>query len=133
MKYFKDKNNKIYAFSADGSQDAFIPEGLVDITKAEADAIRFPAPTAEELAAVAKVAKLAALDSITVTTSSGKVFDGNETARLNLLSAITASAIVGQTSANWKLADNTVQTVTLDELKEALTLAIQRVGEIVTA
>ena len=89
--------------------------------------------TAEDIAAQAKAAKVEALNTITVTTSTGKVFDGNETARLNMLSAITAAGIVGQNSANWKLADNTVATVTLDELKQALALAIQRVGEIVTA
>lgn len=89
--------------------------------------------TAEEIAAQAKAAKVEALNTIIVTTSTGKVFDGNETARLNMLSAITAAGIVGQNSANWKLADNTVETVTLDELKQALALSIQRVGEIVTA
>ena len=133
MKYFKNENNQVYAFAADGSQDAFIAEGLVAITEADADAIRFPPPTAEQLAAQAKTEKLAALSSIIVTTTSGKIFDGNADARLNMLSAITAAGILGQTSANWKLADNTVQNVTLDELKEALALAIQRVGEIVTA
>lgn len=132
-KFFKDDQNQLYAFAADGSEDAFIHESLIAITEAEADAIRFPPPSAEELAAQAKAAKVEALNTITVTTSSGKVFDGNETARLNMLSAITAAGVVGQTSANWKLADNTVKNVTLDELKEALALAIQRVGEIVTA
>lgn len=98
-------------------------------------------PTIEELKAVQVVAdalalapalKQEALKTLTVTTTSGKVFDGNETARVNMLSAITAAAIIGQTTANWKLADNTTALVTLDEIKEALTLAIKRVGEIVT-
>ena len=71
------------------------------------------------------------LSSITVTTQSGNTFDGNETARNNMLSAIMAADIIGQTESQWKLADNTVETITLTELKEALTLSIQRVGEIV--
>ena len=73
------------------------------------------------------------LDSIIVTTQSGKEFDGNETARVNMLSALQAAELLGQTSAGWKLADNTVAIVTVNELKEALALSIQRVGEIVTA
>lgn len=71
------------------------------------------------------------LASITVTTQSGKTFDGNETARNNMLSAIFSADLIGQTESDWKLADNTVANITLDELKEALALSIQRVGEIV--
>lgn len=92
-----------------------------------------PPPTPEDLERAAKQAKVDALNSITVTTSSGKIFDGNETARNNMLSAITAANFIGQTTANWKLADNTVALVTLDEVHEALALSIQRIGEIVTA
>ncbi len=80
----------------------------------------------------AKRAKEKALAEIVVTTSSGKVFDGNDRARINMLSAIAASQLLGQTSAQWKLANNTVAEVTVDEIKEALALAIQAVGAIVT-
>ena len=58
-------------------------------------------------------------------------FDGNETARLNMISAIQASELLGQTESLWKLADNMVQTVTTAEIKQALALAIQEVGRIV--
>ena len=50
MKYYKDENNQIFAFESDGSQDAFIPSGLVPITEAEADALRYPEPSLEEKA-----------------------------------------------------------------------------------
>lgn len=41
MKHYKDPNtNEIYAYEADGSQDAFIKEGLVPVTDAEVDEIR---------------------------------------------------------------------------------------------
>ena len=76
--------------------------------------------------------KRAALDSIIVVTKSGKSFDGNETARVNMLSAITASEIIGQTKAGWKLADNTLAMVNVSEIKEALALSIIRVGQIVS-
>ncbi|HGX9688505.1 TPA: phage tail protein, partial [Escherichia coli] len=36
MKYYKDENNVVYAYDADGTQDAFIKEGLVPITRSEA-------------------------------------------------------------------------------------------------
>lgn len=49
MKYFKDSSDAVYAFEDDGSQDAFISADLISITEAEANAIRFPAPTDRQL------------------------------------------------------------------------------------
>ncbi|SEN70567.1 hypothetical protein SAMN05216404_106141 [Nitrosospira multiformis] len=43
FKYYKDQNNQVYAFEADGSQDAYIKPELTLITKAQADALRVPA------------------------------------------------------------------------------------------
>jgi hypothetical protein len=41
MKHYKDPNtNEIYAYEADGSQDAFIKPGLVAITVDEVNSIR---------------------------------------------------------------------------------------------
>lgn len=42
MKYFKDETGAVFAFNADGSQDAFIPSNLTAITEAEADLLRKP-------------------------------------------------------------------------------------------
>lgn len=53
MKLFKDDDGKVYAYAADGSQDAFIPPNLTAITEAEADALRFPKPTPEQAKATA--------------------------------------------------------------------------------
>lgn len=44
-----------------------------------------------------------------------------------------AAQLLGQSSAGWKLADNSVAIVSVDEIKEALALSIQRVGVIVTS
>ena len=77
-----------------------------------------------------KSAKKIALDNIVVDVD-GKLFDGNETARLNIISAIQASELFGLTETGWKLADNTAVLVTLDELKMALALSIEEVGRIV--
>jgi hypothetical protein len=47
MKHYKDPiTNELYAYEADGSQDAFIKEGLVAITNTEADATRAAAQQA---------------------------------------------------------------------------------------
>ena len=80
---------------------------------------------------VLKQAKTDALNSITVTTKNGNTFDGNETARGNMTSAILASEVIGMTEDTWKLADNSEVLVTITELKEALALSIQEVGRIV--
>lgn len=77
-----------------------------------------------------KSAKQTALDNIVVEVD-GKLFDGNEPARLNIMSAIQSSELFGLTEIVWKLADNTSEVVTLDELKMALALSIQEVGRIV--
>ena len=79
---------------------------------------------------LAKEAKALALDIIVVEVN-GKVFDGDEKSRVNMLSALQAAQVTGMESAHWKLADNTVAEVTVDELKEALTKSIQAVGNII--
>ena len=90
--------------------------------------------TPEELEAqtqaVAKVARVEALANLTVEVN-GHVFDANETARTNMMAAILSAELIGKTEESWKLADNSVTVVTLAQLKEALALAIQAVGEIV--
>lgn len=65
-----------------------------------------------------------------VTITSGKVFDGNEISQDRMVRAIQIAAITGLTETQWKLADNTIVTVSLDELKEALALAGQEMSRI---
>lgn len=128
MKYYKNSNNEIYA-------DPIKLDGLVEITKEEVDAIL--APTPEELEAIAiaeaKQAKLKALSEITVTTSLGNTFDGDDVARESMLSAIQAGTFLGLTEHNWKLADNSWKLITMDELKEAHAKAIQAKGVILAS
>ena len=98
----------------------------------------FTMPSQEELDKVnldnlkveLKSAKKIALDNIVVDVD-GKLFDGNETARLNIMSAIQASELFGLNETGWKLADNTAVLVNLAELKMALALSIEEVGRIV--
>jgi hypothetical protein len=50
MKYYKDENNQVYAYAADGSQDAYIKEGLIPISQEQALAITNPPETPEQVA-----------------------------------------------------------------------------------
>lgn len=78
----------------------------------------------------AKELKTLSLSTLTVTTSSGKTFDGDEIARGDMLTAITVAGFTGEMNTQWKLADNSFATVTLEEMQEALTLSIQKKGQI---
>ena len=69
MKYYKDAEDTVYAYEADGSQDAYILPGLTPITEDEANALRFLPPTAEEIVAARRMeilARLAAIDAASV-------------------------------------------------------------------
>lgn len=71
----------------------------------------------------AKQARAAAVDAITVTTSKGHTFDGDETSQTRMARAIVAMQAAGVPSVTWVLADNTVIDATVAELAEALALA----------
>jgi hypothetical protein len=47
MKHYKDEKNNIFAYESDGSQDAFIKEGLVPISDEDLAILR--APTTDQL------------------------------------------------------------------------------------
>ena len=99
---------------------------ILSIKTAEDKKAELEAQTKIEL----KAAKELALNSITVTVNDNS-FDGNETARGNMSSAILSAEVIGKTEDTWKLADNTSAVITITELKEALALSIQEVGRIV--
>lgn len=97
----------------------------------QVDSLKLQAKAQEQLQVEAKQAKSLALNSIKVTTASGKVFDGRDIDQQRMLSAIMSADVVGITETYWKLADNSVAMVTLMELKEALALSIQALGVII--
>lgn len=56
MKFYKDAQNTVYAYEADGSQDSYILDGLTAITDEEADLLRAkpaePVPPAAQIDAL---------------------------------------------------------------------------------
>lgn len=76
---------------------------------------------AENKLNAAKQLRTQQVSEIKVTTASGKVFDGDETAQDRMARAI--SSMEDSDTVTWVLADNTVVNVTRAELKEALRLA----------
>jgi hypothetical protein len=80
---------------------------------------------------IATQAKIEALASVKVTTTSGNTFDGRDIDQQRMVSAILSSSVLNITETEWKLADNSRITVTIDELKEALALSIQAIGKII--
>lgn len=92
-----------------------------------------PTPTPEQILAEKKRQRQAIVDAITVTTSTGKIFDGNERAQTHISNAIHAGEIGGINSTTWVLANNVPTVVTLAELQEALVLSIQAMGAVWSA
>lgn len=122
MKHYKDEKGQVYAYEADGSQDEFIPKGLIPISDNEADVLRAPpVPTGEQLHDLAKRERDQAVSNIVVTTQSGKTFDGDETSQTRMSRSI--NGLNDGEVMPWKLADNTVASVDKAELREALRLA----------
>jgi hypothetical protein len=48
-----------------------------------------------------------------------------------MTSALLATAVLGKTEEEWKMADDTIKLIHIDELKEALALSILEVGRLI--
>lgn len=70
------------------------------------------------------------ISSLVVTIASGKSFDADEKSQSRMLLALQTAQITGQKTTRWKMADNAIQEITLEELKEALSLAANKMSEI---
>lgn len=89
-----------------------------------------PVKTPQQLRAEARAARTVAVAAITVTTSTGKVFDGDEISQTRMARAIIGLQAAGVPTITWTLANNSITAVTLAELTEALILAGQRQAEL---
>ena len=94
----------------------------------------FSPPTTAELAVTARInfvkERTKDVEKLTITTTSGKVFNGDEVSQSRMVRAIVAAGIVSQASTKWTLANNVSTTVTLAELQEALAKSMQAMAAI---
>lgn len=111
MKKYTDGKGGVWAFEADGSQDKFIPVGLVLITEAQALAILNPAPTLAQaqaaqiglISAACGAAMIAGLSSSAL--GSAHSYPTKQNDQLNLSSSVLASLMpnnpTGWTTQLW--------------------------------
>ena len=142
MKAYIDKISKIEKMSLDYFQNSieieiesiadmqFVPGYLKKVLNNKIVNIQEPFNVLLMANANHKENKVATVLQITVVTSTGKVFNGDETSQDRMVRAINIATITGLTETQWKLADNSIVMVTLDELKEALALAGQEMSRI---
>ena len=94
-----------------------------------------PEPTPEEVAAQeldkAKTERAQKVGSIVVEVD-GMLFDGDEASQDRMSRALHAAEITGMTSTEWVLYDNTIATVTKEQLEKAFSQAILLQGELWT-
>lgn len=62
----------------------------------------------------------------------GMIFDGDEDSQSRMTRAIQVAEITGMETTEWVLADNTVETVTVKQMKEALSKSMLAMGELWT-
>lgn len=115
--------------------DRYIDEIEAANGKRRFQIVAMPEPTEEEKAAAelekAKAERSEAVGKITVEVD-GMVFDGDEKAQSRMARAIQAAEITGAESTHWVLADNSVSTVKVAQIKQALAKAMTVMGELWT-
>jgi hypothetical protein len=72
---------------------------------------------------LAKAERERLVSQITITTTAGNTFDGDEISQTRMARAIIALQATATPSVNWVLHDNSVIQATVAELSEALALA----------
>ena len=94
-----------------------------------------PEPTPEEIAAqeLEEAKRLRAQQVATIKVEvDGMIFDGDETSQSRMARALEVASITGMQSTVWVLADNTVATVTVEQMQKALSQAMLQMGELWT-
>ena len=134
-KYIDTTNQTVYRIFDDNRSESCLVEAISDWIKEGNAPLPADLPTVDELAlqavVVAKQAKVESLDRITVTTTAGNTFDGRDKDQLRMLAALQSSQFLGLFNTPWKLSDNSVIQVSVEELREALALSIQEIGKII--
>jgi len=131
MKHYKDVLNNIYAYESDGSQDAFIKEGLVPIS--DEDLAAMIAPTTEQLLSQLSAArKEQERQGVTI---NGIRYAGDPGNRQALQQAIEFMNEAGLTEfPKWKCSDDEfhVDHPLADVVQAYRAIGIQRVNLIAT-
>lgn len=82
-----------------------------------------PAQTQEAVLAEKKRQRRIDVDAILVSTASGRIFNGDENSQNRMSRAINGMQVSGASEIKWVLANDVPTVVSLNELKEALSLA----------
>jgi hypothetical protein len=107
MKHYKDEKNNIFAYESDGSQDAFIKEGLVPIS--DEDLAAMIAPTTEQLLGqlLSQLSAARKAQERQGVTLNGIRYAGDPSNRQALQEAIAFMDDAGMTEfPSWKDSDN---------------------------
>lgn len=72
-----------------------------------------------------------AIENVIVTTTAGNKFNGEDKSQGRMTSALLAAEVLGKTEEEWKMADDTIKLISIEELKEALALSILEVGRLI--
>lgn len=95
-----------------------------------------PLSTQEEIEEIANTEIEKKIRTMTVTTLSKKTFHADDQARINIIAGVMSAEFAKKTQTTWKLYDkdengkNIEALVTLDELREANYLALEKFGAI---
>lgn len=122
MKYFKDAQNVVFAYAADGSQDAYIKPGLTEITKDEATGLLKPLHTLEEAVNDAKQALRSKRKQIEYGgfEFQGQTWDSSEKDELRLNSMLKMFEMTGlEEFPGWKVAEGVYITATPEIIQGA--------------
>ena|SRR5271165_1307718 len=102
MNYYTDANGEVWAFAADGSQDAFKPAGLTLVTIPQATAIVYPTLTQAQIESQYAAALTNSINAV----AQSWQYDNIYTAATYLNSSVTqfaheAAALVGWRDTAW--------------------------------
>ena len=86
---------------------------------------------AKALVEIKKQERDYAIDNVIVTTKAGNKFNGEDKSQGRMTSALLAAEVLGKTEEEWKMADDTIKLISIEELKEALALSILEVGRLI--
>jgi len=121
-----DKNGE-YVKSVIGDEVQCLANVAEDETYKEVQELRSHSLHNEH--AYLKSLKLQEVSEIKVTVND-KVFDGDEASQYRMIKKIEALSVTLENLTLWKLSDNSIVEVTLDELKEALSSADKEMSRV---